>query len=99
MLSPKSNRRLRLPSAMKGSKRERTEGVWELRVYNGTAPVTGRTRQVSRTVRGGARKADDALRALIREVESGKHRTTEGTVSFLLDQYVAQLETGGASPY
>ncbi len=86
---------------MKGSKRERVEGsgIWELRVYNGTDPVSGKARQVSRTVRGGARKADDELRALIREVEAGKHRTTEGTVGHLLDLYLAQIESNGASPY
>lgn len=84
---------------MKGSKRERIPGVWELRVYNGVDPVTRNPRQVSRTVRGGARKADDALRDLIREVAAGKFRTTEGTVGFLLTEYLDQIEANGASPY
>ena len=50
---------------MRGTKRKRREGVWEVRVYLGRDPVTGQPKQLSRTVHGGAREADDVLRELI----------------------------------
>jgi hypothetical protein len=34
---------------MRGSKRKRREGVWELRVYVGRDPNTGNPKQVSKT--------------------------------------------------
>lgn len=52
---------------MAGSKRERSPGVWELRVY------LGDRRQVSRTHRGDERSADRALARLVVEVDDGEH--------------------------
>lgn len=56
---------------MAGSKRERSPGVWELRVYAGI--VAGRKRWVSRTYRGDVRGADVALSRLVVEVADGEH--------------------------
>lgn len=72
---------------MKGAKRERRPGYWELRVYAGLDPVTKRQRYITRNVRGSARDADKALRALAVEVDEGRHRTTEGTVGHLLERW------------
>jgi integrase len=73
---------------VKGSKRERTPGVWELRVYAGKDRLTGRKRYVSRTHRGGARSAEDALRALIRQVAAEPaERPDQVTVAELLDRW------------
>lgn len=38
-------------------KRERKPGVWEVVVYHGVDPATGKKRRISRTVRGGPRDA------------------------------------------
>jgi hypothetical protein len=56
---------------MAGSKRERTPGVWELRVYAGTD--AGKRRYVSRTHRGDAKTADVALARLLVAVAEGDH--------------------------
>src|SRR5260221_8145654 len=52
---------------MKGSIRERSSGVWEVRAYVGADPVTGTKRTISRTVRGGKRQAQRALAELVAE--------------------------------
>lgn len=77
---------------MKGTKRERSRGVWELRAYTGRDALTGKPRQISRTFHGGARAADTALAELITEVSKGKHGGTEGTVSALLDAWLTDTE-------
>lgn len=74
-------------------------GKWELRAYLGRDPVTRRPRQKSKVVHGGKRKAEDALREFVREVERGRFRSTEGTVSHLLNEYLDHLVARGASPY
>lgn len=55
---------------MAGSMRERSPGVWELRVYVGVEG--GRKRWVSRTHRGDARSADVALARLVVAVADGE---------------------------
>ena len=49
---------------MRGSMRQR-RGAWELRVYQGRDPVTGRDRYTTRTVRGSRREAERALAAMV----------------------------------
>jgi integrase len=58
-----------------GSKRERSPGVWELRVYAGV--VGGRKRWVSRTYRGDARGAELELSRLVVAVADGEHQLEE----------------------
>ena len=71
--------------------RERSPGHWQLRVYVGRDPVTGKSRQVTRTFKGGERAAAKALAALVTEVETGSFNRTTATVSQLLDKW---LEAG-----
>ncbi|HOY81698.1 MAG TPA: site-specific integrase [Rhodoglobus sp.] len=73
---------------MRGSKRQRKPGVWELRAYIGR--VDGIDRQKSVTFRGSAAAADKALRKLIDDVEDGKHapRTDPGTVAEMLERWL-----------
>jgi integrase len=53
---------------MRGSLRQRA-GAWELKVYVGRDPLTGRKRYASRTVRSGSRRAaEKALAAFVTEV-------------------------------
>ena len=53
--------------------RERAPNVWELVVQAGRDPVTGRSRQVSRTFRGNLREAKTPRAELIVEVTKGRH--------------------------
>lgn len=82
---------------MQGTKRKRREGVWEVRVYLGRDPITGKKRQLSKTVYGGARAADEALREL---VDNRAPRADGMGVSFgkLLDQWLAECERLELSP-
>jgi integrase len=53
---------------MRGTKLERSPGVWRLRVFTGTDPVTASPRQASRTFRGTREQADTALAEFVSEV-------------------------------
>lgn len=77
---------------MRGSKREKRPGIWELRVYAGKDPETGKDRYVSRTVRGGVRKAESELAALVRAAERGEFSTKAGTFGHLLDEWMRIVE-------
>lgn len=84
--------------------RERTPGVWELRVYLGRHPVTGKRVDASRTFRGGERAAGKALAQLVTEVDElrtkafGEHQADDDmTVAELLDRW-QQLRTAEWSP-
>lgn len=50
---------------VRGTKRKLRRDVWEVRVSLGKDPVTGKYGRLSKTVRGSAKDADDALRDLI----------------------------------
>ena len=54
---------------MKGYKRQRTPGKWEIFVDYGRDPATGKRRQHTETVKGTAADADRRLRSLIDRVE------------------------------
>ena len=83
---------------MRGSKRKRGEGVWELRAYVGRDPVTGNPRQVSKTFRGSAREADEALRDLIEQQVPGRSDGAGATVGQLLDAWLSECERMDLSP-
>jgi hypothetical protein len=68
---------------MRGHIRERGD-AWEIRVYSGTDPVTGRKKYVTRTVRGSRREADLALARLVVEVTGGVRVAQDATVSDLV---------------
>lgn len=81
---------------MKGSaKQDARRGVvdgrpyWRLRVYAGQDPVTGRERFRERGLRATKRDAEKALRLFAAEVDAGRHRSTDGTLGFLLDRWIA----------
>lgn len=73
---------------------------FELVVYNGRDPSTGRSRYVSRGFNGAsyrtpasARKAAEAkLAELIVEVTNERHKATEGTLGHLLDEWLKLAE-------
>ena len=83
---------------MRGSKRKRGEGVWELRAYVGRDPVTGKPKQVSKTFHGTAREADEALRDLIEQQVPGRSDGAGATVGQLLDAWLSECERMDLSP-
>jgi integrase len=77
---------------MKGSHRKvRGSGkstVWELRVYAGRAPVTGKPKYISRTVTGTAKVRDAALRDLVEEVGRVDHTGPGESFGAFLDRWL-----------
>ena len=78
--------------------RERAPGTWELIVEAGRDPVTGRTRQVSRTFHGNLRDAKKARAELLVEVGKGRHTGTASTVDQLYEEWIVELRRKGRSP-
>ncbi|MEM9749277.1 MAG: hypothetical protein AAF945_21515, partial [Actinomycetota bacterium] len=71
---------------MKGFIRQRGSS-WELRVYLGRDPITGKKRYATKSVRGGKREAQSALAAMVTEAERGAMSRTRATVGELLDAW------------
>lgn len=83
---------------MRGSMRERSPGYWQLRVYEGTDPVSGKKRYRTRAFRGGKREASRELTRLVAEVDGGVITPTRKNVGALLDEWLAHIEHLGRSP-
>ncbi len=71
---------------MKGFIRRRGE-AWELRVFLGVDPVTGRKRYANKSVRTGKREAQRMLAEMIVEAERGTLARTSATVGDLLETW------------
>jgi integrase len=84
---------------VRGTKRKRKDGVWELRVYVGRDPATGHPKQISRTFRGGSRAADDALRDLVDKYGGeGRPDGVGATFGQLLDRWLEECDRMDLSP-
>ncbi len=83
---------------MRGSKRKLKDGVWELRVDLGTDPITGKRKQLSRTFRGPARAADQAMRDLVDQQAPSRSDGVGATLGQLLDQWLEECERLELSP-
>jgi integrase len=71
-----------------GTLREKYPGIWEVRFDAGNDPVTGRRRQLSRSVRGSKREAQKVLNALVAESEAGKQVGTSATYRHLCERWL-----------
>jgi integrase len=78
----------------RGSIRERGRGSWQLRVYLGIDPETGRQRWGTRTVHGTQRFARAQLQELVEE--AGYARLRAGTLADLLDRWFEAASPGWA---
>jgi integrase len=76
---------------MRGSKEERSPGVWRLRVFMVRDPDTGNVRQATRTFRGTKKQADSALADLVHEVSRGGVSTDTSTVAEYLDRWLDHI--------
>ena len=72
---------------MRGSMRQRSTGSWELRVFVGRDPLTGRRQYVSKTFRGGKREAERELAALVSGAEA-MAPTADLTVGAVLERWL-----------
>ena len=78
---------------MKGTKDERSPGVWRLRVFIGRDPVTGNPRQVTRTFRGTKKQADTALAEFLTEVSNRSVPVdVSTTLGAFLDRWLDHIE-------
>lgn len=82
---------------MRGTIRARGKGTWQVQVYAGRDPHTGRERRIARTIHGTKRDAERALARLITEVEAGQHRGDDPTVATLAEQWYT-ARSGSWSP-
>ncbi len=72
---------------MRGTRTQRSPGVWRLRVFVGSDASTGNPRQLSRTFKGTKKQADTALAGFLAEVLNG---TAPMAGSATLDEYLHQ---------
>ncbi len=78
--------------------REKRPGYWELCVFEGADPLTGRKKYRTRTFRGTKRQAQSALAVLVTEVDGGVVEPKKCTVAELLDAWLDHIEHVGRSP-
>jgi hypothetical protein len=76
--------------AARGSIRQRGSGSFELRVYGGTDPSSGKRRWLTRTVRGNRSDALRELKALAAHANIAPAVGAHTTVAALLDQWFAR---------
>jgi hypothetical protein len=81
---------------MKGSLRQRSAGSWELRVYIGTDPATGRRLDRTATVRGNRSDAERELAEMVASVDAVRALGVRSTVDELLEAWFAIAATGWA---
>lgn len=62
--------------------------AWQLRVFSGRDPISGRKRWLTKTVRGGKRVAQRELAALVAEVDRGLVAGTDATVDDLIERWL-----------
>jgi integrase len=77
---------------VRGTKVERSPGVWRFRVFVGEDPETGNPRQVSRTFRGTKKQADTALAEFVSEVTQGTVPLKRSiTLAEYLDRWIEHI--------
>ena len=81
---------------MTGSLRQRGTNSWELRVYAGVDPDTGRKRFVTRTVRGSRREALIELKMFAAQVALPRRRALNTTFEELFEQWYEIAAPGWA---
>jgi integrase len=86
-----------VPTRLAPGIREKRPGYFEVRVYAGVEPLTGRARYVSRTVRGSVKDAN-ALRASLLAEADRLGPETRQTVAELFSRVIEHLEALGREP-
>ena len=84
--------------SVQGSLRERSPGVWQVRVALGRDPTTHRYRYAHATVHGGRRDAQREAARLVNEASKGQIPLTKETFGGLLDRWLDHIEARGRAP-
>jgi len=82
---------------MNSSLRQRGPSSWELRVYDGVGPDSGRRRYATRTVRGSRHEAAAELEVFAQQVTAPRRRALETTMGELFDRWYENAEPGWAA--
>jgi len=83
---------------MKGSMREKRPGYWQLRVFEGADPMTGKKQYRTKAFRGTKRQAQNELALLVSHVNGGVLQTRNCSVAELIDAWLAHIDNVGRSP-
>ena len=75
---------------MRGFMRQRGSS-WELRVFLGDDPTTGKKQYATKTVRGGKRQAQLALAEMVTHAAEGRLSVSKATVGALLEEWFAKV--------
>jgi hypothetical protein len=86
-----------VPTRLAPGIREKRPGYFEVLVYAGIDPKTGRSRYASKTVRGSVRDANAARAELLTNIEQHVIDSRH-TVAGLFDRAIDHLETLGGEP-
>jgi len=84
--------------SVSGSLRERSPGVWQVRVSLGRDPKTHRYRYAHATVHGGRRAAQREAARLVKEANDGKIPFERETLAGLLERWLDHIEARGRAP-
>jgi integrase len=84
--------------SVSGSLRERSPGVWQVRVSLGRDPSTHRYRYAHATVHGGRRDAQREAARLASEAAKGRIPLTKETFGGLLTRWLDHIEARGRAP-
>src|ERR1700730_9910868 len=66
--------------------------AWRVHVYLGRDEATGEDRDLTRTVRGTKREAENVCAALVAQVSQGQFSKSAGTMGELLEQWMDHIE-------
>jgi len=88
--------RLKLDENVTVAAHQRSEGSWELRVYVGIDPETGRRVDRSMTIRGNRADAERELTAMVTAVRATQAVGARSTVGELLEAWFAVARAGWA---
>jgi len=90
---------------MAGTMRVRSPGHWQIRVFVGRDPVTGKPKQISRSYvanrkepGAGKRAAERKLASLVAAVERGEYGGSKATLGALLSEWLDHSDRMGRSP-
>ena len=83
---------------VRGSLRERSPGVWQVKVSLGRDPATRRYRYAAATVRGTKRDAPRAAARLVNEADHGRIPLTKETFGGLPARWLDHIEARGRAP-
>jgi integrase len=73
---------------VRGGLRQKDPGTWEVRLEAGRDPVTGRRRQISRTIHGTKREAQQVLNRLLANADIDQGGRTNATFETLSNQWL-----------